>query len=80
MPEREQRPGTHKKVQDVGQHDEVAEGDSRQEKKNRGRHEAGDGTPFMFVKCRRDKQPDLIKHYGGSQNDSQVHTHGDDKI
>src|SRR6266705_2973190 len=80
MPEGEQRPRIHKEAQDVGQHDEVAECDSRQKKKNCGEHEAGDGATFVLVECRRHKQPYLVKNDWRSQHDSKVHAYRDDKI
>src|SRR6201999_3906628 len=67
-------------IEDVGQRDEIAEGDSANEQKYSGEEKACDRAALVLVQRRRNKKPDLIENDWRSQNDTYIDPEREDEI
>src|SRR5262249_46621412 len=76
----EHRARTYQKVQHVRKGDEITEGDPREKQKDGGEKKTGNGASLVLVKGRSNKKPDLIEHYGRSQDNPKVYANRDNQV
>src|SRR5207247_9373865 len=73
------KPHTNQKVQEVRQHHEISEGNSREKKKNRRKQEPCNRAPLMLIESRGYKEPNLVKDVRRGHHNSQINTEGNEQ-
>src|SRR5258706_2609398 len=82
---RNDRPlGTHpernQELEDIGQCNEVSEGDSAQKEKHGGKKKTCDRAALVFIERWSHEEPYLVQHHGRSQHKADVDSQRDDEI